>query len=265
MSYNKLKSLVANVEAIATAMKIRIDNRQATDEEKKVLSRYSGFGGIKDVLSIGTEYTASDDVVEHIRKLQDLIGTYPYYDDTMRQAVIDSIKASVLTAFYTPKFLVDAVTRQIHATFKDNGLQMSTFLEPSAGIGGFLPVAMPGTHSYAFEKDCLTGLILSLLYDEVTTVTAGFETIADQHLEHGSFDVIASNIPFGNFRVFDAEMWKKGGLYEQSAKTIHNYFFVKAMELLNEGGCWRSLRREELPTRRATSSCANTSSIMPIL
>lgn len=236
MSYNKLKSLVANVEAIATAMKIRIDNRQATDEEKEVLSRYSGFGGIKEVLNIGTEHIVSDDVAEPIRKLQDLIDTYPYYDDTMRQSVIDSIKASVLTAFYTPKFLVDAVARQVHATFKDNGLQMSTFLEPSTGIGGFLPVAMPGTRSYAFEKDCLTGLILSLLYDKADTVTAGFETIADQHLEHGSFDVIASNIPFGNFRVFDAEMWKKGGMYEQSAKTIHNYFFVKAMELLNEGG-----------------------------
>ena len=236
MSYSKLKSLVANVEAIATAMKVRIDDRQATDEEKEVLSRYSGSGGIKDVLNIGTEHTVSDDVAEPIRKLQDLIGAYPYYDDAMRQAVINSIKSSVLTAFYTPKFLVDAVTRQIHATFKDNCLQMSTFLEPSAGIGGFLPVSMPGTRSYAFEKDCLTGLILSLLYDEATTVTAGFETIADQHLEHESFDVIASNIPFGNFRVFDAEMWKKGGMYEQSAKTIHNYFFVKAMELLNEGG-----------------------------
>ena len=112
------------------------------------------------------------------------------------------------------------------------------------------------------KKIVLRGFILSLLYDEATTVTAGFETIADQHLEHESFDVIASNIPFGNFRVFDAEMWKKGGMYEQSAKTIHNYFFVKAMELLNEGGLRRSLRREELPTRRATSSCVSTSSIM---
>lgn len=236
MSYNKLKSLVANVDAIATAMKIRIDNRQATNSEKEILSRYSGFGGIKEVLNIGTGHAVSDDMVEPIRRLQELIEAYPYYDDAMRQSVIDSIKSSVLTAFYTPKFLIDAVAWQIHATFKDNGLQMSTFLEPSAGIGGFLPVSMPDTHSYAFEKDCLTGLILSLLYDEATTVTAGFETIADQHLEHGSFDVIASNIPFGNFRVFDAEMWKKGGMYEQSAKTIHNYFFVKAMELLNEGG-----------------------------
>lgn len=236
MSYNKLKSLVANVDAISTAMKIRIDDRQATDSEKEVLSRYSGFGGIKEVLNIGTDHAVSNDMDEPIRRLQDLIEAYPYYDDDMRQSVIDSIKSSVLTAFYTPKFLVEAVARQIHATFKDNGLQMHTFLEPSVGIGGFLPVAMPGTRSYAFEKDSLTGLILSLLHDDTDTLAAGFETIGKQHLEHTKFDVIASNIPFGNFRVFDAEMWKKGGIYEQSSKTIHNYFFVKAMELLNEGG-----------------------------
>ena len=68
------------------------------------------------------------------------------------------------------------------------------------------------------------------------TRTAGFETIDEQGFEHTKFDVIASNIPFGNFRVFDAELWKKGGIYEQATKTIHNYFFVKALELLNEGG-----------------------------
>ena len=35
MSYDKLKSLVANVEAIETAMKIRLQGRNATQEEKK--------------------------------------------------------------------------------------------------------------------------------------------------------------------------------------------------------------------------------------
>lgn len=158
MSYNKLKSLVANVEAIATAMKIRIDDRQATDQEKEVLSRYSGFGGIKDVLSIGTEHTVSNDVAEHIHRLQDLIEAYPYYDDAMRQAVIDSIKSSVLTAFYTPKFLIDAVARQIHATFMDNGLQMRTFLEPSAGIGGFLPSPCPTLAVTPLKKIALRDL-----------------------------------------------------------------------------------------------------------
>ena len=228
MSYNKLKALVANVEAIKTALQIHIQGRQATPEEKETLSLYSGFGGIKEVLNIGTDKPVGGDMEEPIRQLQELIDTYPYFTEAM--------KASVLTAFYTPKFLVDAVAKQMHATFKDNGLQMRSFLEPSAGIGGFLPVSMPDTCAYAIEKDPVSGMILSLLNDNTITRTAGFETIDEQDFEHPKFDVIASNIPFGNFRVFDAELWKKGGIYEQATKTIHNYFFVKAMELLNEGG-----------------------------
>ena len=235
MSYNKLKALVANVDAIETAMKIRVQGRTATPDEKVVLSRYSGFGGIKEVLNIGTEQPGGDIAVQ-LRRLHELIAQYPYFTDPIRHAVIESIKASVLTAFYTPKFIVDAVARQIHATFCDNGLTMRSFLEPSAGTGGFLPVAMPGTHDYAIEKDHVSGLILSLLHEDTVTCTAGFETIGEQGFEHTGFDVIASNIPFGNFRVFDADLWKKGGIYEQATKTIHNYFFVKAMELLNEGG-----------------------------
>lgn len=203
MSYNKLKSLVANVEAIKTALQIHIQGRQATPEEKETLSQYSGFGGIKEVLNIGTDKPVSGDMEEPIRRLQELIDTYPYFTEAM--------KASVLTAFYTPKFLIDVVAKQIHATFKDNELQMRSFLEPSAGIGGFLPVAMSDTCGYAIEKDPVSGLILSLLNDNTVTRTAGFETIDEQGFEHTKFDVIASNIPFGNFRVFDAELWKKGG------------------------------------------------------
>ena len=236
MSYDKLKSLVANVEAIETAMKIKVQGRTATQEEKAVLSRYSGFGGIKEVLNIGTDRPIGGNMDEPVRRLQELIDAYPYFTEPMRQAVTESIKASVLTAFYTPKIIVDAVARQIHATFRQNGLQMRSFLEPSAGIGGFLPVAMPDTYDYAIEKDHISGLILSLLQDDTVTSTGGFETIGEMGFEHTKFDVIASNIPFGNFRVFDAELWKKGGAYEQVTKTIHNYFFVKAMELLNEGG-----------------------------
>lgn len=62
MSYNKLKALAANVEAIETAMKIRVQGRQATPEEKEILSRYSGFGGIKEVLNIGTDKPVSGDI-----------------------------------------------------------------------------------------------------------------------------------------------------------------------------------------------------------
>lgn len=236
MGYNKLTSLSANIKAIETAVAIRIQGRTATQEEKQILAQYSGFGGIKDVLDLGTDKPLDKGVSELLNRLLDALRTLAGGDEAACRSLVESIKSSVLTAFYTPQFLIDAVAAQIHGTFSANGLQMHSFLEPSAGIGGFLPVAMSGTHSYAFEKDTITGLVLSLLHEDATTVTAGFETIGTQELEHRKFDVIASNIPFGNFRVFDADLWKKGGIYEQATKTIHNYFFVKAMELLSEGG-----------------------------
>ena len=236
MSYDKLTSLMANVEAIETAVNIHVQGRTATTDEKEILSRYSGFGGIKEVLNIGTDNPVTDNMAEPLNRLEKALRTWTGEDETMYRTLVESIKASVLTAFYTPPFIVEAVARQIHDTFKQNGLQMRSLLEPSAGIGGFLPVAMSDTHSYAFEKDCITGLILSFLHDDTDTVTAGFETIGEQDFEHSKFDVIASNIPFGNFKVFDADLWKKGGIYEQATKTIHNYFFIKAMDLLNEGG-----------------------------
>ena len=236
MSYNKLKSLAANVAAIETAVTVYGEHRKATQEEKQVLAQYSGFGGVKEVLAIGTQVPIPEELAEQMNRLQEALNAFVQGSKADYNLFLDSIKSSVLTAFYTPKFIIDTVANQIHATFRENGLQMRSFLEPSAGIGGFLPVAMDGTHSYAIENDIITGLILSLLHDEATTVTGGFETIDRQELEHRKFDVIASNIPFGNFRVFDAEFWKMGGIYEQAAKTIHNYFFVKAMELLAEGG-----------------------------
>ena len=236
MNYNKLQSLAANVTAIETAVAIHRQHRKATQEEKQVLAQYSGFGGVKEVLGIGTQIPMPEDMAEQMNRLQEALRTFAEGSEADYNLLMDSVKSSVLTAFFTPKFLIDTVAGQIHTTFRENGLQMRTFLEPSAGTGGFLPVAMDDTRSIAFEKDCVTGFILSLLNDGTETYTAGFETISTQPLEHTGFDVIASNIPFGNFRVFDAELWKKGGIYEQATKTIHNYFFVKAMELLGEGG-----------------------------
>ncbi len=236
MSYNKFNALAENVRAIETAMRIRLQGRRASDSEKEVLARYSGFGGIKEVLNIGTNNPIDGRMAEPIERLQRLIAEYPYFNEGMRCNVIESIKASVLTAFYTPQFLIGAVAASVQAVFRKNNLLMRSLIEPSAGIGGFLPVAMVETEEYAFEKDYLSGLMLSLLHDNTTVETAGFETIGERDLDRKTFDVAVSNIPFGNIAVFDADFSKKGGIYRQAAKSVHNYFFVKAMELLNEGG-----------------------------
>lgn len=237
MAYNKEKALMANVYAIETAMSLHKNGLRPTDAQKAVLYEYSGFGGIKDILNIGTDKPIPEEIAELLLKLQEIIANYPGFSDaTKRNNAIDSIKASVLTAFYTPAFVVQTIAREIHELFRKHSITMHSFLEPSAGTGGFLPVAMNGTATYAIEKDQITGLILSKLHHEATVAIDGYETISNQNFGHKSFDVIASNIPFGNFSVFDAELWKRGGMYDKATKTIHNYFFVKSMELLNEGG-----------------------------
>ena len=236
MSYNKLQALAANTAAIETAFKVRREKRTATPSERETLSLYSGFGGIKEVLDLGTNAPMSDKMKQALDRLVSVLQSISQGDKTLYKELVESIKASVLTAFYTPKFLIEAVTDQIRATFQTHGLQMKSFLEPSAGIGGFLPAALPDTYKVAFEKDLATGLVLSALHPDTKAVIGGFETIAAQELEHGSFDVIASNIPFGMINVFDADFERRGTPYKQSLKAIHNYFFIKAMELLSEGG-----------------------------
>lgn len=236
MSYNKLQSLEDNTAAIETAYTVLTEKREATATEREILSRYSGFGGIKEVLDLGTSRPVNEKMQTALDRLSSVLMTIAQDSERNYKELTDSIKSSVLTAFYTPKTVIEAVAGQVQATFHAHGLQMKSFLEPSAGIGGFLPVAMPGAYKAAFEKDLATGLVLSALQGDAQTIIDGFETIGTQNLKQTTFDVIASNIPFGTFKVYDAEFERRGTPYSQSLKAIHNYFFVKAMESLNEGG-----------------------------
>lgn len=71
MGYNKLTSLSANIKAIETAVAIHSQGRTATQEEKQVLAQYSGFGGIKDVLDLGTDKPLDKEVAGLLNRLLD--------------------------------------------------------------------------------------------------------------------------------------------------------------------------------------------------
>jgi N12 class adenine-specific DNA methylase len=149
---------------------------------------------------------------------------------------MDSLKASVLTAFYTPTPIVDALSDAL----KYSGVEVKSFLEPSAGQGAFIDSFLrndryPGAEVLAYEKDLLTGKILSALHPSILTRIEGFEKIERDF--DGYFDVAASNIPFGDFAVADpAYAVSKEIAYRQATKTIHNYFFLKALDQVREGG-----------------------------
>ena len=232
-----------NIEAIRMAFSLGVKGHGAqTAEEIAVLRKYAGFGGLKCILNDANEladaakWSKSDiELFAPTVELRRLIHDYSK-DDKEFARYMDSLKASVLTAFYTDNRIVDAISDAL----KYSGIEVKSFLEPSAGQGAFIDSFLcndryPGAEVLAYEKDLLTGKILSALHPSILTRIEGFEKIERDF--NGYFDVAASNVPFGDFAVADpAYAVSKEIAYRQATKTIHNYFFLKALDQVREGG-----------------------------
>ncbi len=243
MAYNKLQTMRDNIEAIRLALSLSVAGRTAQNaEEREILRKYAGFGGLKCILNDANEladaakWSKSDiELFAPTVELRRLIHDYSHNDREFKD-YMDSLKASVLTAFYTDNRIVDAISDAL----KYSGIEVNRFLEPSAGQGAFIDSFLrndryPGAEVLAYEKDLLTGKILSALHPSILTRVEGFEKIESDF--DGYFDVAASNIPFGDFAVADpAYAVSKEIAYRQATKTIHNYFFLKALDQVREGG-----------------------------
>ena len=229
-----------NIEAIRTAFRLSVEKRGPNADEKEVLGKYAGFGGLKcilkdaDSLMDAAKWSKSDiELFAPTVELRQLIHDYSK-DDREFARYMDSLKTSVLTAFYTPSPVVDAISDALKA----NGIEVRRYLEPSAGQGVFVDSFLrdyPDAEAMAFEKDLLTGKILDALHPDNTVRIEGFEKIEPDY--NGYFDVACSNIPFGDFAIPDPiYATSKEIAYRQSTKAIHNYFFLKALDSVREGG-----------------------------
>ncbi|HMM04798.1 MULTISPECIES: N-6 DNA methylase [unclassified Dysgonomonas] len=240
MAYNKKAHLRDNIEAIRIAFALDKEKRQATDDEKIKLAAYSGFGGLKTVLNPVAKpediqyWKASEhDLFPLVTELHQVLRDGAK-DDAEYKRYVSSLKNSVLTAFYTPKPIIDALALALN----NSGIKPQRFLEPSAGAGAFISSfkeTVPDAEITAFEKDLLTGKILSHLHPENKIRIAGYEKMQGRYAQH--YDVIASNIPFGDVAVFDPLLSKHDiPAVSQSTKAIHNYFFTKSVMAAREGG-----------------------------
>lgn len=162
--------------------------------------------------------------------LHELLREYSK-DEKEYKAYIQSLKNSVLTAFYTPQ----AVAAAIREPLQSAGILPERFLDPSAGTGMFIRGLKDIPEVHCFEKDRLTGKILSSLYPESRVTIDGFQSI--QPFYNNYFDVVSSNIPFGNTRVYDRDFDRsEDAVRKSSLGAVHNYFFLKGMDTLREGG-----------------------------
>ncbi|MBQ5493897.1 MAG: N-6 DNA methylase, partial [Prevotella sp.] len=240
MAYNKRQKLQDNIAAIRTVFQLEKEGRAATDAEREVLKRYSGFGGLKFVLkptgSDADKQYWNQSELTYFDQTKELFDTIREgaSDDKEAKELTDSIKRSVNTAFYTPAPVIGAIAK----VMKDAGVEVRSMLDPSAGIGKFgdaFKGEYPDVRVSAFEKDLLTGRILKALNPHDSVTIDGFETIKPEL--KGTFDVATSNIPFGDIKVMDDEYRKSGNDAKRYAvSTIHNYFFLKALDQVREGG-----------------------------
>lgn len=239
MSYNSQQKLKDNIAAIRIALEYN-QRQKLSDEQVQSLRQYSGFGGLKAILfpnapkeewvklnASKLDLALYPGVIELHNLLQQHL-TEKEYKET-----IDSLRNSILTAFYTP----DIIPKVLFAELKKQGIEPNSLYEPSSGAGVFIAEAVATFPSLqkitAVEKDILSGRVLTALSSSIPVPVSvqvnGFEnTIND---ENGKSDLIVSNIPFGNFKVLDENYPD-----ENISGKIHNYFFAKGLDKIKEGG-----------------------------
>lgn len=240
MAFNRKQRLRDNIEAIRTAFILDRERRTATAEEQAILRKYCGFGGLKCILNPAKELT---DAVHWAKSDLELFApTVELHrlvrenskDDTEYKRYVDAMKQSVLTAFYTPPEITGTIADVLH----EHGIRPDRVLEPSAGVGAFVDAVLENKADadiMAFEKDLITGKILGHLHPDQKVRVQGFEKIEKPFTDY--FDLAISNIPFGDVAVFDPEFTNSHDMARRSAaKTIHNYFFLKSLDAVREGG-----------------------------
>lgn len=205
------EKIKTNIAAIDLVKRLEKEGRQANPEEQELLAKYVGWGGLANEFfdELNPKYET-----ERLT-LRSLVSKSEY--STMKQ--------SSLTAYYTDPMII----RQIWQTLLDDGFEGGRILDPSMGTGNFF-AAMPRSireksELYGVELDSVTGAIAKQLHPNVHIEVRGFEEVPYQN---NSFDLVLTNVPFGNFRIADKSYDKP--------YMIHDDFVKHSLDLVRDGG-----------------------------
>ena len=200
-----------NIEAIKVLKEIEERHSHATKEEQDILSKYVGWGGLSDVFDEEKQGQWSK--------------AREFLKENLSSSEYDTARESTLTAFYTPKVVIDS----IYKALSNIGFENGNILEPSMGTGRFLgnlPESMQSSKFYGVELDSISGRIASKLYPNANIQIKGFE---ETTFSNNLFDIAIGNVPFGEYKISDRE-------YERNNFLIHDYFFAKTLDKVRSGG-----------------------------
>ena len=200
-----------NLEAISMLNRVESGQRELDSTAQEVLARYVGWGGLADVFDESKEGQWKE--------------ARSFLKENLSQSEYEAAKESTLTAFYTPKTVIDS----IYSTLSGMGFKSGNILEPSMGIGNFignLPDEMNKSKFYGVELDSVSGRIGKLLYPESDIQIKGLE---ETSFSNNFFDAVIGNVPFGEYKLNDRE-------YNKNNFLIHDYFFAKSIDKVRNGG-----------------------------
>ena len=197
-----------NIEALKVLQKRR-EGHELTQDDVNTMASFSGWGSCADVFSDKEDWQALHD---ELSNLQD--------DNEQMQAVM-----TTLTSFYTPEDLGQAIWEHLNAA----GFEGGRVLEPAIGMGNLIRVMDDDLRQASkidgVEIDSQVAEMSQVIMQDVNVINADFGKC---EFEQGSYDAVVSNVPFGEVRING-----EGG---HGSMMIHDYYFVRAMDALKEGG-----------------------------
>ena len=221
--FNANEILSANINALKVLDELLITRNLATNEQKELLSAFSGAGGrFSDELNKIRKANPNDERLAYIN------GLLKQINEKLPKAsgeIVD--KGLSITDFYARSgdayFTPTHIIKSMSDLAKKMGLKDESYiLEPSAGVGRFLGF-FDDKHPYihAVELDKLSANIARKLYPTAQIENAPFQnSLAARNI--GSYDLIIGNPPYANVKIQD--------------KMIHDYFMLKSIENLKENG-----------------------------
>lgn len=201
----------ANLAAIKLVKQLESKSSQATEEEQVILARYVGWGGL------------ANDFFDRVtgrfeNERQEL-------ESLVTKAEYQAMEQSSLTAFYTEPKIATAMWDKL----LQDGFKGGNILDPSMGTGIFFATIpeeiLSNSNLYGIELDSITGKISQQLFPNATILIKGFEEVK---FDGRPFDLIITNVPFGDIRIFDRD-------YEETY-FIHDYFIKKSTDIIKDNG-----------------------------
>lgn len=207
---SSLERARANVRAIEVLRDLDDSGREPVEDDIRALAAYAGWGGAQKAF----EEDGADPAWSGINtRLSELLTDAEYAD----------ARSSTLTAFYTPRPVVDAMWQALgKAGFGRDPKHPDMVLEPGCGTGNFIR-STPAGSSYAFtgiEADPISAGIARYLCPDDDIINNRMERTG---LPTDAFDLAIGNVPYSDAIRIDGTV-------------IHDWFIRHSLDTVRPGG-----------------------------